>query len=277
MKLVESDIVANGISHHVYRTNREKPPLLFAHGRSDNGLCYWPIAQAFAERFEIILYDSRNHGKSQVVEAETTLMDRAHDLAGVVEALALQRPSMVGHSLGAITIALFAGLYPDIPRCIVLEDPPPLTLMASGDARALASPEERQKDALRSKQMSVAELVEVSRRENPTWPEAEREPWARAKQQFSPNTFYEQAIDVERGEQILSRIICPVLLLTADLEKGALYPPEAAEAWAAELPNARHVNIAGAGHNIRREQPAAFLRAVSSFLDDATAGERGDQ
>ena len=58
----------------------------------------------------------------------------------------------------------------------------------------------------------------------------------------------------------------PTLLITADLDKGAIYPPELADKWVATLPDAGHINIPGAGHNIRREQPAAFLAAVRGFL-----------
>jgi proline iminopeptidase len=45
-----------------------------------------------------------------------------------------------------------------------------------------------------------------------------------------------------------------------------MYPPAAAQELVASLPSARHVHIPGAGHNIRREQPEAFLRAVRDFL-----------
>lgn len=266
MKLIESDVIANGIKLHVYQTNTSKPPLVFAHGRSDNGLCFWPIAQQFADEFEIILYDARSHGQSENPEGRTSLMDRAQDLAGLIDALALQKPKLVGHSLGAVTVALLAGSYPHIPECIVLEDPPPFELMADNSEQAKTRHRGWEEFITTIKEKSVQDLVEMNRRESPTWPEAEREPWAQSKLQYHLKPFGEDRIDVALGEQIVSQITCPMLIVTADLDKGALYPPQAAAELVAGLPNARHVNIPGAGHNIRREQPEAFIKAARDFL-----------
>lgn len=253
MKLIESDVTANGVKLHVYRTNTNKRPLLFAHGRSDNGLCFWPLARQFADEYEIILYDARNHGRSENPESSTSLTDRVQDLAGLIDALELQKPKLVGHSLGAVTVALLAGSYPHIPGCIVLEDPPPFELMAANNEQALARHQGWADFIGAIKEKSIQELVEMNRSDSPTWPEAEREPWAQSKLQYHLRPFGEDRIDVALGNQIISQITCPALIITADLDKGSIYPPQAADELVAGLPNARHVNIPGAGHNIRRE------------------------
>jgi pimeloyl-ACP methyl ester carboxylesterase len=161
---------------------------------------------------------------------------------------------------------LLAGLYPSLPACIVLEDPPPFELFAHDDN----SPSNRSwlQMAALNKKKSLDELVELSRKESPAWPVAERLPWAQSKQQVNLAVFDEEFIDVERGKQLFSQITCPTLILTADADRGALYPPQAADALAAALPAGRHVHIPGAGHSIRRDQPAAFLKAVDGFLKD---------
>ncbi len=269
MKLFESDILANGIRLHVYRTETSKPPLVFAHGITDNGLCFTPIAEQLADDFEIILYDSRGHGKSEAPRTHTTIIDRTEDLAGLVKALGLQKPGLLGHSLGAVTVALLAGLYPQTPGRIVLEDPPPFEMFAPADGQSQESRKVWQAMAAENKQKSLQQLVEINRLESPAWAEAERMPWARSKQQINLDIFDESFIEVDRGKQIMSQITCPVLILTADLGLGALYSPQAAEVLVASLPAARHVNIPGAGHSIRREQPEAFIKVVSSFLKEA--------
>lgn len=269
MELFEQDIFANGIKLHIYRTTTGRPPLVFAHGITDNGLCFSPIAEQLADDFEIILYDSRGHGRSEAVEANSTIIDRAKDLAGLVNALELHRPGLLGHSMGALTVAIFAGLFPDVPGRIILEDPPPFDLLVSNSGDTPDTHKPWKELAAANKRKSIQELVEMSRLESPTWPEAERQPWAQAKQQLSLSIFDETYIDANLGKQIVSQIICPLLILTADVDKRALYPPQAAEKLVASLPLARHVNIPGAGHNIRREQPAAFLKAVRSFLSSS--------
>lgn len=267
MKLIESDIMANGVRLHVYRTGAAKPPLLFVHGRSDNGLCFWPIAQQFADDFEIILYDARDHGQSEQTDSQLTLLDRVHDLAGLIDTLQLPKPALVGHSLGAATVALLAGSQPQTPGCIVLEDPPPYELMGAQTeaARAGHAGWEQFVATLRGKE--IPEIVALGRQGSPTWPEAEWEPWAQSKLQYHVKPFGEDSIDAATANEIVAQITCPTLLITADPTLGAIYPPQAAEAWVASLPDAQHINIPGTGHNIRREQPDVYVTAVRTFLN----------
>jgi pimeloyl-ACP methyl ester carboxylesterase len=45
------------------------------------------------------------------------------DLAGLIRESKLVKPVLMGHSMGASTVAAFAARYPDIPRAVILEDP----------------------------------------------------------------------------------------------------------------------------------------------------------
>jgi N-formylmaleamate deformylase len=269
MQLIEQDVQANGVRLHVYRTGSGRPPLVFAHGMMDNGLCFWPIAEQLADDFEIVLYDARGHGKSDPSSRETSLLTRARDLGGLVDALGLEKPGLIGHSLGATTAALCAGLFPDAPGCIVLEDPPPFeTLARAGDEDGARWARWREW-AEADKQRSVEELVEISRQRDPRWAEAERLPWAQAKQQFSLTVFDEEPLDDAAPlKRIAWQIACPTLLITADQKLGALVSLDVAEEMVAALPLAWHVNIPGAGHNIRRDQPGPYLQAIRDFLKE---------
>jgi|WetSurMetagenome_2_1015567.scaffolds.fasta_scaffold210069_2 N-formylmaleamate deformylase len=266
MELIEQDVATNGVRLRVHRTGTTKPPLVFAHGIMDDGLCFLPIAEQLSEDYEIVLYDARGHGRSDPSSSDTTLVSRARDLGGLVQALPLKKPGLVGHSLGAVTVALCAGLFPDMPGRIVLEDPPPLASLMQNDADGERWARWREW-AVAEKQRSVDELVQISRERDPNWGEAERLPWAKAKLLFSLSVFDERRLDeVESLDRIMSQIVCPSLVITADQSRGSLLSPAAAEELVARLPHAKHVNIAGAGHNIRREQPAQYLEAVRGFL-----------
>nr|NIT54977.1 alpha/beta hydrolase [Fodinibius sp.]NIW43382.1 alpha/beta hydrolase [Gammaproteobacteria bacterium]NIW97335.1 alpha/beta hydrolase [Phycisphaerae bacterium]NIY23561.1 alpha/beta hydrolase [Fodinibius sp.] len=59
---------------------------------------------------------------------------------------------------------------------------------------------------------------------------------------------------------------CPTLLVTGDPDLGAIVTPEVAEAIAGLQPQIQVAHIAGAGHNIRREQFERFLGAVTIFI-----------
>lgn len=67
-------------------------------------------------------------------------------------------------------------------------------------------------------------------------------------------------------QELLPRITCPVLLITADPELGAIVTPEVAAEAQRLLPSLWVVRLRGAGHNIRREQFQGYLQAVQAFL-----------
>src|SRR5689334_9107986 len=119
------DIEANGLRMHYTRTGDAKPPVVLAHGFSDDGLCWTSVAEILAADYDVVMVDARGHGKSVGPEQGYSSADHAADLAGVITGLGLQRPAVLGHSMGAATALVLAGAYPDLPRAILLEDPPP--------------------------------------------------------------------------------------------------------------------------------------------------------
>ena len=107
----EGDILAGGKRIHYYRTGTPagvpagKPAMLLIHGLTDNGLTWEPIAEAFADEYDVVMPDARGHGKSERM-APGEKLDMIADLAGVITQLDLDRPVVGGHSMGAGETAL---------------------------------------------------------------------------------------------------------------------------------------------------------------------------
>ncbi len=124
------------------------------------------------------------------------------------------------------------------------------------------------------KNQSRDQIISDGREQNPLWSEAELAPWADSKVHFSLDAMTNLlATNHTAGivwEEVLPRISCPVLVLTADLEKGAALTPAGVEALQALVPQLQVEYIAHAGHNIRREQFACYLEVVRAFLLDVT-------
>ncbi len=260
---------ANSLRFHYYRTGGDKPALVLAHGMTDNGLCWAPVARVLAEDYDVIMYDARGHGLSDAPENGYAVTDHAKDLAGIIQALGLRKPRLMGHSMGAATIAVFAGRCPDIPERIVLEDPPPAVLFRTPTKEQQANTNAWRNDVIANKSKTRQELIEMAHLRSPAWSEEELGSWADAHIQVSPNVFNNTTPpDPGAIQKILAKIKCPVLLLTADISKGAILLPEIAEQFVAKLPNARRIHIPGAGHSIRREQYDLFMQAVTSFLSE---------
>lgn len=262
------DVIANGIRVHYDRTGGDKPPLVLSHGATDSGLCWTRLARALEADYDVIMPDARGHGLSEAPPDGYTSEERAADLAGFVRALGLDRPAVGGHSMGAGTTVTFAANYPDLLRCAILEDPGfrPSSDQPSEEERAARAAQMR-KNAAERKVMTREALIALCRQQSPTWAEEERGPWADAKLRVSL-AFVGGLRGPERQtwQESLRKISCPVLLITADPEKGSIVTPEVAQEAASLLPSLKVVRLRGAGHNVRREQFDSYLAAVRAFL-----------
>ena len=121
------------------------------------------------------------------------------------------------------------------------------------------------------KRKTREELIAEQRTETPGWPEAELEPWADAKLRLSLNALNRLGAGSLDWPATLRQIRCPALLITADPARGAIVTEEAAAALRALVPRLRVAHIPGAGHSIRRDQPARYLEVIRAFLAETTA------
>jgi pimeloyl-ACP methyl ester carboxylesterase len=260
---------AHGLKLHYYRTGGDKPPLILAHGITDDGMCWAPVAKIFAADFDVIMLDARGHGKSDAPTDGYTLRNLAGDLAGLSEALNLKNPILLGHSMGAIAALVTAGLYPSLPRAILLEDPPPFWMISASTPRNTEFLDGFTNWVNSIKRMTREELLSECRAQNPAWSEAEFEPWVNSKQRVSHKvTALIDPSDMNSIDlpNLFKKITCPALLLSADVERGAASGEKDIVQLKTSIPHLQVTHIAGAGHNIRREQFAKYLESVQKFL-----------
>jgi N-formylmaleamate deformylase len=262
-------IEANGIRLHYTRTGGDKPPLVLAHGVTDDGQCWSPVARALAPEYDVIMVDARGHGHSDAPEGGFGPTEQAVDLAGVITNLGLERPAVLGHSMGAATTLVLAGTHPDVPGAILLEDPPAWWTRRSDTPAARERRVAMRERALSLKRKTREELIAGQRAEQPGWSDAELEPWGDAKQRFSLSVLsvYDQDNAASVDWSVLMRCItCPTLLITADPERGAIVTDTSAAALKALVPHLEIAYVPGAGHNIRRDQFTRYMDVVRRFL-----------
>src|SRR5579883_2826629 len=112
----EQDIDLDGVRIHCYRRGSGRP-LVLAHGATDNGLCWTRVAEALESEYSIVAYDARYHGLSDAPEAPEP--EPGSDLIALVERLGLERPAIMGHSMGAGSVAAAAARRPQLFRCAI--------------------------------------------------------------------------------------------------------------------------------------------------------------
>ena len=262
-------VEANGIRLHYTRTGGDKPALVLAHGVTDDGLCWAPLAEALAADHDVIMVDARGHGRSDSAADGYGPGSQARDLAEVIAALGLPKPAVLGHSMGAATALALAGLSPDLPSAIVLEDPPAWWTGWHTSPDGVERRAQMRERFIGLKRRSREELLTAQRAEQPGWADAELERWADAKQRFSPNVL--RVFDADNTSDVdwpavLPRIVCPALLITADPALGGIVTEESAAALRALVPQLEIAHVPRAGHNIRRDQFGPYLEIVRAFL-----------
>lgn len=88
--------------------------MVLVHGITDDGLFWSPLAEVMTVNMDVIMVHVRGHGKSDAPADGYTLQTMAFDLAVLIQALGLEKPVLLGHSMGAMTALMLAGLFPDL-------------------------------------------------------------------------------------------------------------------------------------------------------------------
>lgn len=262
----------NGIRIHYNRTGGAKPPLLLLHGITDSGLCWTRVARALEDEYDVIMPDARGHGFSDGPKTGFSIEILAEDVAGLIQALQLQRPYILGHSMGALTASVLAARHPNIPRAILLEDPAWRTSIAAppnNEADQKTKPNPWLQWLLPVRAMPREERI-AAQRARSHWVDEELEPWADSKDQFNLAIVEHNDIDIKlrvtSWRDCVPRISCPILLVTADPERGAVVTEQVAQEAARLWQHGEIIHIPDAGHNIRRERFEPFMATINNFL-----------
>ncbi|MEV0428519.1 alpha/beta hydrolase [Micromonospora sp. NPDC050495] len=103
----------NGIRLY-YETHGAGRPLILLHGGLGAGEMFTPVLPAFADHHQVILVDLQGHGRTADIDRPLDVTLMAGDVAALIEHLGLQKPDVVGFSLGG-GVALQVGIrYPHL-------------------------------------------------------------------------------------------------------------------------------------------------------------------
>jgi pimeloyl-ACP methyl ester carboxylesterase len=273
MEWHESDIrTADGLRLRCYTAGAGRPSVLFAHGFTDNARYWQRASEALSAEWAVAAYDARGHGHSDRAEGRFGDAERVADLVAVIRGLGLERPALIGHSMGAGTIARAAARHPGLARCLVLEDP----------AWREPRPSEGEAEYLQQRLAYIAEwrewvrglqsgsredgLAQI-RAHSPDWSDLDANLSLDARRQVELGLFDRLPGEWTDWRETIAQIDCPILLLLGDRpDRGAFVTlaqaREAGRLWR----QGRWVQVAGAGHAIRYDQFEQYRAAVTAFL-----------
>jgi 3-oxoadipate enol-lactonase len=230
-----------------------KSPVVLLHAFPLSSAMWQPQIEALGQQYRIVTPDLRGFGSRA---GETgSIAEMADDVAGLIA-----EPVVLGGlSMGGYVALAFARKYPEKLRALILAD----TKAEADDATGKAN---------RDKMIAFAETHTARDVIDSVMPKMAIQPHAieqiRAIASAQPIAGIVNAVRAMRDRpdstDLLPAIRVPTLVLVGSAD--ALTPPPLAQALAGRIAGARLEVIPGAGHISNLENPAAFNRAVQSFL-----------
>jgi pimeloyl-ACP methyl ester carboxylesterase len=247
------------------------PTLLLLHGLTDSADGWADALERWKDGYAIVTVDQRGHGGSPRFTPQQLAAHPGEQMVDDAVALLeqLDRPVVVGHSLGG-AVALDVGVRrPDLVRGLVLEDPAPLS-----PGESVHDPD-RGREFLANLAPSRAvsddeDLYRLRKGTHPDWPDSELLPTGKAEQQMDVRYL-------EHGEwkplsvwpELFERLTVPTLVVSGD-RADELCVDEAMEGGLSQIGNSAVTltRVAGAGHCVRRDRTEGYHRVVDRWLED---------
>lgn len=117
----------NGVRLHCV-TLGSGPSIVLCHGLVFGSMASWyfSVAAKLAQRYRVIMFDKRGHGKSDMASAGYDVDTLASDLAAVVEHTVPrgEAVTVIGHSYGALVALRYALSRKRVVRDLILVDAP---------------------------------------------------------------------------------------------------------------------------------------------------------
>lgn len=119
------EITTNGATIHV-RTGGRGPAVVLLHGYGETGDMWVPMAIDLARDHTVVVPDLRGLGLSSKPAGGFDKKTQGNDVAGVLDALKIERADFVAHDIGNMVAFAFAAQYPKrVTRLVVIDAPIP--------------------------------------------------------------------------------------------------------------------------------------------------------
>ena len=119
------EITTNGTSIYV-RSGGTGPAVVLLHGYGETGDMWAPMAIDLARDHTVVVPDLRGMGLSSKPVGGFDKKTQAGDVAGVLDALNIDRADLVTHDIGNMVGFAFAALHPDrVSRFVLIDAPLP--------------------------------------------------------------------------------------------------------------------------------------------------------
>ncbi|MBS0653558.1 MAG: alpha/beta hydrolase [Verrucomicrobia bacterium] len=251
---------ANGIAVHYLRTGGNKPPVVLLHGLTANGACWTPLARELEKDYDVIMPDARGHGSSGTPEHGYRYDDLAGDVMGLIDALGLTNPVLIGHSMGGMTAAVVASRNSKRLGGLVLADPTFLTPQRQHEVHQSDVIDQHRRILNQPREAFLTEMqLRHSRRSRELI-----ELLAQARFQTNIHAFEVLTPPNPDYVKLINALDVPSLLVIGG--DGSVVSSEMAAELAALNQHLKVVQIPEVGHGVPYDRPERFSSVVQTFL-----------
>jgi pimeloyl-ACP methyl ester carboxylesterase len=245
-----------------YRVQGSGTPVLLIHGGGLDHRMWEGQVGPLAKEFRVVVFDVRGFGRSSSSEPRHRKFE---DVAALMDHLGISRASLVGLSLGGRIAIDFALSYPDRVRSLVLAGPGLSGWAFDRDTHAYIRDVREAVDAgdeARGIELWLAGPYNAPAMRDPEVATRLRR-WGLDNVRIWRERPMELRLTPPAAER-LDELRAPTLLIVGEEDIPDIHAVVAAIEVA--NPNAERLDLAGAGHLVNLERPAAFNRAVLEFL-----------
>ncbi len=261
------------------RYEGEGPPLIFLHATGFQPWLWHPLARELADDYRIIAPSFCDHRETDPDEGGLNWMTLAEDTVRLCTALQLDRPFLVGHSMGA-TVLLIANALCGLPAAgMILIEPillPPEFYRGAMrvDEHPLAAKAIKRTNFWRDRDDAMAYLR--SRTLFQGWTEEMLELYILHGMTGGDNGGLRLACSPQReaalfmgGRQfdpwpLLPKVSCPVLIVEGEKSDSKGFID--VDRIQSLIPNSRRRTVKGAGHLVPMERPREVTRIIREFF-----------
>jgi len=248
-----------------YEERGQGTPVVLLHGFPFNRSLWREQVDALSARHHVVVPDLRGHGETTVTES-ATMEEMADDVAGLMDALDIERAVVGGLSMGGYVTFAFARKYPQRVRALILADTRP----QADTEEARQNREMMAQRALEEGMEAIAE-IQLPKLFAPNNFERETEKVARVREMMV-TTNREGTAAALRGmasrldaSDLLPQIKVPSLIIVG--REDRLTTLADAEKMHEAIQDSHLVVIDEAGHVSNIERAIQFNRALVEFLD----------
>ncbi len=254
--------------HYLDWGTQGKPPFLMLHGGSAYAHWWDFVAPHFANDFHVIALDQRGHGDSQ--HADPPAYGTRHYLADLhefINLLGLQKPVLMGHSMGGHNAIIYATEHAAELRALILVDtdasyPPAAVEFLRKLGEKPAKVFDSFAEAVSRFQLLPRETFISTEKLRALASFAFRElPDGKWTAKLDRRTLFREPID---GRALLGQIACPTLIVRA--QHTPLLSLEKINRLITSLPKAQWVEVPDTHHHVMLDNPDGLVKVVREFL-----------